>query len=80
MVFARSTVNRENYSPGQVFTLKFAGSFSIHIVNGGLSLINHKRLMENQQEFDRNNLHALINNANDLIWSGAQINYFQLPF
>lgn len=36
--------------------------------------------MENQQEFDRNNLHALINNANDLIWSGAQINYFQLPF
>ncbi|AWI26743.1 PAS domain S-box protein [Flavobacterium pallidum] len=31
--------------------------------------ITDKKLLEQQQEFDRNNLNALINNTNDLLWS-----------
>ncbi len=31
--------------------------------------ITEKKIAEQQQEFDRNNLHALINNTHDLMWS-----------
>ncbi|MBC8047198.1 MAG: PAS domain S-box protein [Fimbriimonadaceae bacterium] len=31
--------------------------------------ISEKKIIEQQREFDRNNLHALINNTNDLMWS-----------
>ncbi len=31
--------------------------------------ISEKKAIEDQQEFDRNNLNALINNTNDLMWS-----------
>ncbi len=31
--------------------------------------ISERKLAEQQQEFDRNNLNALINNTNDLLWS-----------
>ena len=45
--------------------------------------ISEKKITEYQQEFDRNNLDALINNTNDLMWSvdrNARLITFNQPF
>lgn len=42
---------------------------AVNALVSNFSDVTEKKLVEQQREFDRNNLHALINNTNDVMWS-----------